>query len=217
MRAFAYLFLIALVTLEVIVVWRPYDTHTILYDAGLSDNKPAGQIVRHFHLTQTVPIHKLLAGRAVQSLDCFALRFATYRRKNTGAFSVRWQQQNRAHVWRVEAASLRDNTYVDFCPDGGINTQHPFQIDIQGLDGTSGHAATVWMTGGNPIPATINGTTSSKRGVSLRLTRKHHVRPLEILQLSKGAFAFGCFVSLVIGMLALTAMLPRYRDTSAGG
>jgi hypothetical protein len=116
----------------------------------------------------------------------------------------------------MEAASLHDNTYVDFCPSAGIDTRLPFQIDIQGLDGASGHSATVWLTGGNPVPASINGKTTSKRGVSLRLTRKHHVSSLEILRLSKGAFAFGCLASLVIGILALVAMLPRRRNTSAG-
>lgn len=211
---------IILLILEVVLVWRPFDFHAISYKKDLHNNKVAGPIVGNFHLSQTVPAGLFQVshqrGKSIHwhnpdSLgpwtvpNCFSIRFANYGRSNSGSLRVRWKQGTRAQHWRINAANL-GNTYTEFCPDSGLNTKRPFQIDIDGIDSPHGHAATVWLTKSNPVPATVNGARIGGRGMAFRLTYQRHIGPWIIAKIGHGAFAFGCLCTLGISLLALIAI-----------
>lgn len=211
---------IILLVLEAVIVWRPFNFHAISYGVESHNNKVAGEIVKNFRLTQTVPagLFKVSHKRKMSihwhnpnSLghwtepNCFSIRFASYSRRNSGSLLVDWKQGSMSQRWRFNAASLR-NAYRDFCPNHGLDTTRAFQISIRGIDSVKGHAATVWLTKSNPIAATVNGKSIGGRGVLLHLTYLRHVGPRVIAALDNGAFVFACLCSLGLGLLALIAI-----------
>jgi hypothetical protein len=219
------LLLLALVALEAVVVWRPFNSRLIAYDSGLQHRKTVGQIEQGFHLVQTVPAKlfrthlpakrithwrkgnaRLYAGQP----NCFALRFATYARTNTGHIAINWRQGTGHQRWTIDAAGLRNSAFADFCPTDGFDTQKSFQLGVSGIDSPHGRAATLWLARSTLAPASVNGKPIGKRGVALQLVRDEHIGPRRILGLDKGAFAFACLCSLGIGVLVIAASL-RYR------
>jgi len=220
------LFVVALLVLEAVLVWRPFSSRLIAYDSGQRHGKPAGQILPGFHLTQKVPgslysphlprrsithWRKANARLYTGQPNCFAMRFATYARKDSGHISVGWEQGAHTQQWQIDASSLRDNAFVDFCPSAGLDGSQPFQVSVDGVDGTYGHAATVWLGNSALEPALVNGKPVGGRSTTLQLTYRNQLGPLEILRLSRGAFAFACLCSLAIGMLVLVAVRLQQR------
>jgi hypothetical protein len=219
------LLLLALFVLEAAIVWRPFASRLIAYDSGKGHAKSAGQILTGFHLTQTVPgnlFHPHLPRRSITHWhksnarlytkypNCFAIRFATNLRRNAGHILVGWKQGTKSQLWRVDASSLRDNKFVDFCPSTALDSNQSFQVSVDGVDSTDGHAATLWLAKTKLDPALINGKPTGDRSMELQLTYRHKVGRLEILRLDRGAFAFASLCSLIIGTIALLAAL-RWR------
>jgi hypothetical protein len=221
-KAFPFVvFVVALLVLEAAVVWRPFTSRLIAYDSGQRHGQPAGQIVPGFHLTQQVPgdlYRPHLPRRSITHWrkanarlykghpNCFAMRFATYARKDSGHISVGWQQGTKTQQWRLDASSLRDNKFVDFCPSAGLDSSQPFQVSVDGIDSIDGHAATLWLGNSDLDPALVNGKPAGGRSTTLQLTYRNQLGPPEILRSSRGAFAFACLCSLAIGMLVLVAV-----------
>jgi hypothetical protein len=220
------LFLLALFAFEAVVVWRPFDSRRIAWYSGSHQRKSAGQMVRGFRLTQIVPgnlfqadlprqpithWHKASARLYTGQPNCFAIRFADYARANTGHVVVDWQQGDRREQWQVDASRLR-NAFKDFCPTSGLDAALPFGLEIRGIDSVNGSAATLWLAKSKLPPAVVNGKPIGDRGLVVQLSYLHHMGPLQILRLDRGAFAFTCACSLVIGMLVLAAVRRRHAD-----
>lgn len=225
-RYLAVVFLGLLAIIEVVMVWRPFGVHAVSYQTGSKGGKVAGEIVRGFHLVQSVPANLYSPSRKrnlsvhwhnPDSLgrwttpNCFSIRFASYSRKNRGDLYVGWQQGAASQQWRIHGAGVR-NAYADFCPAAGLDTKAPFQIEVRGIDGTTGSAPTVWLARSALPAAEVNGRQVGNRGLNLRLVYARTVGRRAIMGVSKGAFAFGCACSLGIGLIALLAVRrKRYR------
>ena len=120
---------------------------------GMAQQQAGRRTGRGFEVTQTVPAglvrirppdKKSIHWHGLHSLgttirpNCFAIRFATYKRTNAGKIETSWRQGNVTQSWRVAAADLVDNEFVDFCPRGGIDTDRASLISIRGVDGQAG-------------------------------------------------------------------------------
>lgn len=213
---FILLPIIALLAFELILVWRPFDVRIATYKTAWRSNTPAGQIVDGFSVSQALPAglvrisrprkksvhwHGPHSLRTLVMPNCFSVRFATYTRKNSGHLLVTWQQGSTKQSWRVAAAALVDNDYVDFCPRAGLDTDRDSRISIDGIDSAPGHAATVWLTKSKLAPAQTQSGHIGNRSLALQLAYLHHVGPKDIASLGRGAFLLSCVCSLGIGLL----------------
>lgn len=212
---------VALLLLEAVFVWAPFDVRTAVYQTGWRSNKPVGELVDGFRVTQALPAglvrirpasKKSIHWHGVHSLrttlrpNCFAIRFATYKRTNAGLIEANWRQGASAQSWRIPAADLADNEYVDFCPRDGIDIDRPATIGIQGVGGRSGSSATAWLTRSKLEPASAQGSDVGKRSLALQLTYMRRVGPREAAALANGAFLLACICSVGIGGLAFLAI-----------
>ena len=210
----------ALLVLQVALVWKPFGFAGVSYQSGTKDGKAAGQIVRNFHLTQTVPanLYKTSTQKKLSvhwhnptslgpwtTPNCFALRFASYNRANRGTIVVNWHQGKATQSWRVPAGKL-ENAYRNFCPKRRLISTEPFQVSITGVDSVRGHAATVWLSRSEMPPAMVNGKTLGDRSLVFRLTFGRHVGPAALAGIGHGAFLLGCLLTLGISLLALLAI-----------
>jgi hypothetical protein len=217
---FLFLPTIALFAFELMLVWHPFDVRATTYKTDWLSNKPAGQIVHGFNLSQTLPAglirlsrprkksvhwHGPHSLRTLVTPNCFSVRFATYTRKNSGYLLVIWQQGSTKQSWQVAAADLVDNDYVDFCPRDGLDRNRDSRISIDGIDSAPGQAATAWLTKSKLAPALVNGGHIGNRSLALQLAYLHHIGPKDIASLGRGAFLLSCLCSLSIGLLVLAA------------
>lgn len=215
---FVLLSIIALLAVELVLVWHPFDVRATTYKTPWRSNIPAGQIVGGFSVSQALPAGLVRISRprkksvhwhgphSLRTLlvpNCFSVRFATYIRKNSGHFLVTWQQGSTQQSWRVAAAALVDNDYVDFCPRAGLDTGRESRISIDGIDSAPGQAATVWLTKSKLPPAQARSGNTGNRSLALQLAYLRHVGPKEIASLGRGAFLLSCICSLGIGLLLL--------------
>lgn len=223
----AIVFLLFLLVIEVAVVWRPFDSSLIAYNSGHRRPKVAGQIVEGFHLTQAVPAglfhahlprrsithwHKVGARLYTGQPNCFAIQFATYKRRNSGHVLVSWMQGTNSQRWQLDVADLRDNAFVAFCPSVGIDLSAPFRFSVDGVDSVGGQAATLWLAKTRLDPAIVNGKSIGGRSIVFRLTQRHQVGPMQIAGLDRGAFTFACLCSLGIGVLVLVGIQRKRRS-----
>ena len=190
-------------------VWLPFTSHEVVFNPGLEKNRPAGQITEGFHLVESVPA--LMPGglRTGEQVDCIALRFATYMRRNEGSLQVTWSQGDRGHRWVLDASALEDNSYVDLCLDRPMDASAPFVLEVSGVDGEPGSAATVWLTAHADAAIRVNGRDFPDVGLALRLSEEKRVGPHDILGLDGGAFFVGFLCSILIGILALLCFFAK--------
>lgn len=212
---------VALVLLEAIFVWAPFDVRTAVYQTGWRNNKPVGELVDGFRVTQALPAglvkirptgKKSVHWHGVHSLrttlrpNCVAIRFATYKRTNGGSIEAIWRQGDAKQSWRIPAADLVDNEYVDFCPRGGIDVDRSAVIDIRGIGGHSGDSATAWLTRSKLEPASVQGGHVGKRSLAIQLTYMQRIGPRQAASLGHGVFLLACACSVGIGGLAFVAL-----------
>ncbi|WP_027080894.1 hypothetical protein [Luteimonas mephitis] len=228
-----FLFLIAaILALEVALVWRPFDVRVTTYQTPWRSNKPVGEIVKGFNVTQAIPPglimirkpgKKSIHWRGPNSLrslvmpNCFSVRFATYMRPNSGHILLTWQQDAARQSWQVPVADLVDNAYVDFCPIGGMDTDKSSLVTMQGVDGEKGQAATAWLTKSQLAPATIQGESTEDRSLALQLVYLNRVEPVEIATVGRGAFLVACLCSLGIALVLLSALWRQLAGMRATG
>ena len=186
-------------------VWMPLTTHSVVFDPGLDKSRPAGQIVRKFSVSEIVHPTQEGPDSSKEPVNCIALRFATYMRRNAGSLRVTWRQEDRGHQWTLDASKLKDNSFVDLCLDKPMDTGKPFALEVLGLDGKTGAAATVWLTSSNKANVNVNGRELRGYGLALRLSREERLTAPDFLRLNGGAFAAGFACSLLIGVLALVS------------
>jgi hypothetical protein len=192
-------------------VWLPFTSHDVVFNPGLDRNRPAGQITEGFSLSEAVPALMPDSSPADEQADCIALRFATYMRRNEGSVQVNWSQGDRGHRWVLDASRLEDNSYVDLCLDRPMDAAAPFILELSGLDGKPGSAATVWLTAQAETTTRVNGRDFPGVGLALRLSKQERVGPRDILGLNGGAFAAGFLCSVLIGILALLCFFHEDR------
>ena len=229
-RRLLLLSIVALFALELVFVWRPFDVRVTSYKTAWRSNKPAGQIIDGFKASQVLaaglvrtsqPRKKSIHWHGPHSLgslakpNCFSIRFATYKRKNSGHFLVTWQQGSTKQTWRVAAADLVDNAFVDFCPRDMLDTNRDSRISIDGIDSQPGHAATVWLTRSKLAPAMVQDGRIGDRSLALQLAYLHRVEPRDIASLGRGGFLLSCICSLCIGLLVLVAVRHDLARSSA--
>ena len=210
-----------LLLLEAIFVWAPFDVRTAVYQTKWRGNKPTGELVDGFRVTQALPAglvrirpvkkksvhwHGVHSLRTMLRPNCFAIRFATYIRTNAGLVEATWRQGSATQSWRIPAADLVDNDYVDFCPRDGIDIDHPAVIDVRGIDGRTGSSATVWLVRSKLGPASVQGNNIGKRSLALQLTYMRRVGPREAGFLGHGGFLLASLCSVGIGGLAFLAI-----------
>lgn len=203
MRTAAIFITLILFSIAAALVWTPFETSETVYSTGLTRNKPAGQITNGFSLSQTIAPPKQNNAFITAPVDCFALRFATYMRENSGKIRVSWQQGGRSGQWMIDAGDLQDNSYVDFCLDSNFDTQREFKVDVQGIGGIPGKSATLWLTSASPGQAHIKGKGGVGLGMAFKLSSKQHLSLAEMIKLGHGAFALGWLCSLLTGILVL--------------
>ncbi len=208
MRSIIPLSLVALFLLGAAGVLWPFRTHNVLVSPGLDKNRPAGQITSGFTVSETVPA-SFMGSDPVATADCIALRFATYMRRNEGTIQVSFGQEGLGHRWTLDTSRLDDNAYVNLCLERPIQPGKPFWIEVSGVEGTSGSAATVWLSAAPDRSVLVNGTPQPGWGLALRLTQAKDVSLAELVRLDHGAFIAGFIASLLIGFLILSHCLLR--------
>lgn len=190
-------------------VWLPFTSHEVVFNPGLEKNRPAGQITEDFYLVESVPALTPGGLRTGEQVDCIALRFATYMRRNEGSLQVTWSQGDRGHRWVLDASGLEDNSYVDLCLDRPMDASAPFVLEVSGVDGEPGSAATVWLMAHADAAIRVNGRDFPDVGLALRLSKEERVGPRDILGLDGGAFFVGFLCSILIGILALLCFFAK--------
>ncbi len=205
MRPALSIFTLALFLAASACVWMPLTTHSVVFDPGLGKNRPAGQIVRGYSISEVVHPPQKSANISDESVNCIALRFATYMRRNEGSLRVIWRQENRGHQWTVDTSRLEDNSFVDLCLDKPMDARKPFALEVLGLDGKPGSSATVWLTSSSGASVNVNGKELHGFGLALRLSKEERLTARDLFRLNGGAFAAGFLLSLLIGVLALVS------------
>lgn len=195
-------------------LWLPFDDYTDVYETRPGGAVPAGEVRAGFRLSQVVhpPPALETAGNHVQ---CFAIKFATYARRNRGKLRVDWQQGERSQSWTVAASHLADNQYRHFCPEAGFAPERPFRVEVHGVDSKPGRSATLWLVGDTRFGAAIAPSGQSPEGKSIALqgSVKQHVGPLGILRIDRGAWVFGWLCTVGVGIVALRAGLAETRES----
>lgn len=181
---------------------RPFTAHNVVLAAGTDRTQPLGEVIAGFVAEEHVPALGPLRGYA-GGADCIALRFATYKRHNAGAIDVFWQQGQHAHRWRVDAAKLADNSYLDLCMQHRIDPALPFRLRVSGVDGVRGASATVWTSTARTHALLVGGERRDGRGLTFRLTHEKRMLPADILGIRHGMFALGALLLAMIGTLSL--------------
>jgi hypothetical protein len=220
----------ALLAIEAMIVWRSFDVRATLYATSWRANRPAGELVDGFRVVQEIPAglvrtrppkKKSIHWHGPHSLkpllepNCFALRFATYGRSNSGRIQVTWQQGDASQSWLVAAKDLVDNDFVDFCPRDGIVMQQASLVAVQGVEGKPGTAATLWLTRSRLRPASVQGRNIGKLSLSLQMSYLHRASARDIAGVGKGAFLFACLCSLAIAGFALWRGLREFTGIGA--
>jgi hypothetical protein len=188
-----------------LLFWHTFQVFPSFATTELRDPIPAGEIVRGFKIQQLVA-----PPRGSQSISdarrdtCFGLRLATYRRKNSGTFTVRWAQGDHREQWPVAASELVDNAVRYFCPEQGMRADAPFTVSINGENGVSGSAATVWLTRDTSL-GLVEGRPDG-RALALRVSRKVRVTAHTIARAQHHAFLVSWSATLLIGLVALMAL-----------
>lgn len=217
------LFMAILFLVELALVWRPFETEAIAWQSSSKDRKISGQMTERFHLLQVVP-PKLLTQpiprkhithwwRTQRKLhahgpNCFAIRFATFHRTNSGEIEVGYVQGSSSQAWRVDASELTDG-YRRFCPIAGLAEDKNLRITINGLTSEAGQTVASWMSYSPPLkPAIINGKRAGKLSLNLRLVYFQHVNAMKIAGLERGAFFLTCLLSLIIAIFTFSAAKP---------
>jgi len=197
----------------------PFQSHRVVHSPGLDRNRPAGHITADFALVETVPASFMAGLDPEVEVDCIALRFATYMRRNQGRIDVTFGQGDLGHRWRLDASKLPDNTYVDLCLDQAIDSGKEFWIGVSGVDGERDRSATVWLSASRDREVAVNGRAMPGWGLALRLTQSRQVRLPQLLHLNHGVFVAGFLISIALGLLVLLCPLrsashPRISDGS---
>lgn len=224
------LFLVILLALEAVLVWRPFNSELVAYQTDSADRKVAGQVVKGFHLVQEVPAKLLKVPTPKKQIthwwkghkklythrpNCFSIRFASYNRRNADRLAVAYKQGTQGQTWTLDAADL-GNEFRQFCPSAGLDAELPLQIAISGIDGRKGSSVTAWLSKAELEPATLNGRPVEDRSLFFRLTYFHHVGPKEILGIDKGAFIAACSCSTGVAVLALAFTFNNRRRKRRG-
>lgn len=188
-----------------LLFWHTFQVFPSIATTELRDPIPAGEIVRGFKIQQLVaPRENQSMPEKAQRDTCFGLRFATYRRKNSGTFTVRWTQGDRREQWPVAASELIDNAVRYFCPKQGIKTDAPFTVSINGENGVSGSAATVWLTRDTSL-GLVEGRPDG-RALALRVSRAVRITAHTIAKAQHHVFLVSWSATLLIGLVALMAL-----------
>lgn len=203
MKAALSIFPLAMFLAASASVWMPLTIHSVVFDPGLRNNRPAGQIIKGYSVSEVIhpPPKGAISGEPV---NCIALRFATYMRRNEGLLRVIWRQENRGHQWTVNTTELDDNSFVDLCLDAPMDAGKPFALEVIGLNGKTGSSATVWLTSSSKANVNVNGKELHGFGLALRLSKEKRLTAGDLIRLDGGAFAAGFLLSFLIGILALT-------------
>lgn len=204
--------IVVLFLLSAATLLMPFQSHRVLHSPGLDRNRPAGQITADFALLETVPPSFMAGLDPEVEVDCIALRFGTYMRRNQGRIDVTFGQGDHGHRWRLDASKLDDNAYLDLCLDQPIDPEKKFWIAVSGLEGNRGRSATVWLSASRNREVAINGKAMPGWGLALRLTQSRQVRLPELLRLNHSVFIIGFLISVAIGLLVL---LGPPRSTSS--
>lgn len=181
----------------------PFQSHRVVHSPGLDRNRPAGQVTADFALVEMVPASFMAGLDPGLEVDCIALRFATYMRRNRGRIDITFGQRDLGHRWRLDASRLADNSYVNLCLDQTIDLGEAFWIGIAGVDGEPDRSATVWLSASRDREVAVNGRTMPGWGLALRLTRSRQVELPHLLNLNHGVFIAGFLVSVAVGLIVL--------------
>lgn len=186
------------------LLWLPFDNYTVLYGTRPGGAVPAGEIRAGFELAQQVrpPPADNVASDGPQ--NCFAIRFATYARHNSGHLQVRWRQGTLSQDWRVDVSDLADNTYRHFCPDLAFSANRPFHVEVIGLDSAPGESSTLWLVADDRFGiAQLPHDYPQRKSMALQGSTRAHIDAAKMLQIDRGAYFIGWLCTLAIGILAL--------------
>lgn len=184
-----------------LALWIPASVFVPLRNVRTVSPRPAGEITAGFRLVQQVPDG--VAPAQHKGAVCFAVRFATYMRRNRGYIAVSWRQGAAAQQWQVPAGDLVDNALRYFCPQSRFDPSKSFAVAIEGVDGKPSRAATVWLTGNTDFGrADLRGEVI-EGGMQMALARHVRLTPRKLIELDHGAFVVGWLCSMLTGIAAL--------------
>lgn len=206
---------IALFVCAAALVWLPFESHEVLYATRPAGAVAAGEIGPGFELVQRIHPVTEASIDANRRQHCFAVRFATYARRNDGSLQVHWRQDRRQQQWRVAADELIDNSYRHFCPDAAFDALQPYLIEVRGMDGKPGKSATLWLVGDTRLGIARLSAGEHPPGKSLALqgSTRQRIGPAEIVRIDHGSWVVGWLCTLVIGTAALVRGFRGARET----
>lgn len=213
LTAFAAPFAIVLFVAAASLLWLPFDSYTVLYGTKPGGAVPVGEIREGFELMQQVRPPAWDDATATDGLQhCFAIRFATYARRNSGQLQVHWRQGALSQRWRVATDELADNTYKHFCPDAAFSAYQPFHVVVDGIDGKPGDAATLWLVADSRYgTAELPADLPQGKSMALQGSTRNHTTAGEMLRIDRGAYLLGWLCTLGIGILGLVSAFGRRR------
>lgn len=212
MKSILPLSLLALFLLGATSLLWPFKTHNTVVSPGLDRNRPAGQITEGVSVSEVIPASFFNAG-AQASADCIALRFGTYMRRNQGSIEVTFGQQATGHRWVIDTSRLNDNAYVNLCLQQPIQQGQPFWVTITGIDGARDRSPTVWLSANQSRAVQVNDKPMPGWGLALRLAKSREVSVHDLMRLNHGVFIAGFVISILIGLILLWQLFPRFRQT----
>lgn len=206
---------IALFLAAATLPWLPFESYEALYSTHPAGAVPAGEIGPDFQLLQRIHPVAEASPAASGRKNCFAIRFATYARRNDGSLRVYWRQERHQQQWRLAADKLIDNSYRHFCPDSAFDAYRPYLIEVRGVDSKPGKSATLWLVGDTSlgIAQLSGGERPSGKSMALQGSARQHVGPPEAVRIDQGSWLVGWLCTLVAGVVALIAGFGVARRT----
>ncbi len=144
----------------------------IIPPAPMVGNRPAGEIIKGFEITQTLLLSKEKAEliRELQKSQdklCLSLFLANYsNRVNKGSIELTLQQKETVFEHVIDMSSVKDNAFHEVCFSSGNFSgisAGDLVIKLAGLDGAPGSSITAWLTSDTKQGvAFINGVNSGK-------------------------------------------------------
>lgn len=181
------------------------------YNKETINTQPVGEIIKGTEIIQELPKFG-----EIYNID---ILFATYARDITSSIKVEINQKDNKEVFSkvINAKEVKDNQYYSIPVNIKVNNSDmPLYLKIEGIDGTSGNALTIWSS---DIQNKGNDCYVNNKEINKTLNIKVNTNNLDASKINKLSklitIAFlGIFILLILNFIEKTGKLKeiyKYR------